>query len=303
MRINIYGGFSMNIIKGISAVILAALLATAVMGCGKKNENTADEDGGRAVVDEMVYGSFKSAVSGEGTYEITGYVYDVTKPQEALHDVVVPAEIDGRQVTGIAKDAFKALKVIKSVTIPEGITYIGQYAFFDCDEITSIVIPDSVTSIGIGVFENCDKLESVTLPKGLKTIEKNTFRECTKLGNVALPETLESIGSAAFWNCDSITEVTIPETVKDLGDAAFYECASLVKVTALGEALGKTEVDETLEEDDEDRYTYHPIGEIVFHSCHKDLVVTVTEGTEFAKYAIDSKYKVDVKAVENGQPA
>ncbi len=293
----------MNIIKGISAILLAALLASAVIGCSKKDENTAGEDEGRDVVTEMVYENFKYAINGEGTYEITGYIYDVTKPQETLYDVVIPSQIDGREVTGIAKDAFKAFDTIKSVTIPEGITYIGQYAFFDCDEITAMVIPDSVTSIGIGAFEACDKLASVTLPKGLKTIEKNTFRDCLKLGNVALPETLESIGSAAFWNCDAITEVTIPETVKDLGDSAFYDCDALAKVTALGDALGKTEVDETLEEDDEDRYTYHPIGEIVFHSCHKDLVVTVTEGTEFAKYASDNKYTVDVKAVENGQPA
>lgn len=293
----------MNIIKGISACLLAALLMSAVVGCSKKDENTTGGDDDKNVVTEMVFESFKYAVSGEGTYEITGYIYDVTKPQEALYDVVIPAQIDGREVTGIADDAFKALKTIKSVTIPDGITYIGQYAFYDCDEITAMVIPDSVTSIEVGAFENCDKLASVTLPKGLKVIDNCTFRECPALGNVALPESLEKIGFAAFWNCDSITEVTIPETVKDLGDAAFYDCSALVKVTALGEALGKTDIDETLDEDDEDRYTYHPIGKIVFKSCHEDLVITVTDGTEFAKHAQENKYTVDVKTAENGQPA
>ncbi len=277
-------------IKRISAVLLALLLACTVASCGKKDETVSQDDEKKNTSTEMADGKFTYGPSGEGTLEITGYIYGGTEPQ----DVVIPTEFDGREVTGIGDDAFKANKVIKSVTIPEGITYIGSHAFYDCDEITAMVIPNSVTAIGVGAFQDCDKLASVTLSTGLKAVERFTFYDCTVLGNVVLPEGLERIDDAAFWNCASITEVTIPASVKDLGTAAFYMCEKLEKVTVLGEALGKMEIDETLPEDDADRYIYHPIGEIVFKSCASNMLIYVTAGTEIAKYVEDNEYNFNV---------
>ena len=268
--------------KKILAILLAALLACTIVGC-KKDDTVATGDDDNKADDELVYENFTYAVNGEGTYEITGYTYAGVD----FVDVVIPEAMpDGREVTGIGDDAFKAFKTIKSVTIPASITYIGQYAFYDCDEISTIVIPDSVTSIGMGAFENCNKLESVTLPAGLKEISDYTFRECKALMGVTLPETLESIGKAAFWGCISLTEITVPETVKDMGASAFYECTALKKATVLGSALGATE------EDEEGNKTEHVIGEIVFHSCSADLVIEVTKDTAFAKYAEDNNYNV-----------
>ena len=269
-------------IKKILAILLAALLACTIVGC-KKDDNVVNGDDENKAGDELVFENFTYAVNGEGTYEITGYTYSGID----FVDVVVPATMpDGREVTGIGDDAFKAFKTIKSVTIPESVTYIGQYAFYDCDEITAIVIPESVTSIGMGAFENCDKLASVTLPAGLKEIDNYTFKACKALTGITLPETLESIGKAAFWGCTALAEITIPESVKDMGDAAFYECTALKKATVLGSALGATE------EDEDGNKTEHVIGEIVFNSCAADLVIEVTKDTEFAKYAEDNNYSV-----------
>ena len=268
--------------KKILAILLAALLACTIVGC-KKDDNVTDGADENKVNDELVYENFTYAVNGEGTYEITGYTYVGID----FKDVVIPATMpDGREVTGIGKDAFKAFKTIKSVTIPASVTYIGQYAFYDCDEITSIVIPESVTSIGVGAFQDCDKLASVTLPTGLKAIENFTFLDCKVLTGVTLPTTLESIGKSAFRGCTALTEIIVPASVKDMGDTAFYECTALKKATVLGSALGATE------EDEDGNKTEHTIGSIVFHSCATDLVVEVTKDTAFAKYAEENNYNV-----------
>ena len=261
---------------------MAALLACSLMGCKKDKDAVVEDDDNNKVGGDMVYENFTYGINGEGTYEITGYTYVGIKEQ----DVTIPAEIGGREVTGIAADAFKAKKTVKSVTIPATITYIGDFAFYDCDAITSIVIPDNVLEIGVGAFWECDALESVTLPKNLKKISDYTFKNCSALKGVTLPEGLEAIGEAAFWACTSITEIVVPKGVKDMGDAAFYGCTALKKATVLGEALGKTEVDE------EENEIEHTIGQIVFHSCAADLEVEVTENTEFAKYAEENKYNV-----------
>ena len=91
-----------------------------------------------------------------------------------------------------------------SVTIPTGVTSIGEGAFYGCSGLTSIDIPSSVTSIGGSAFEGCSSLTSVTIPTGVT-----------------------SIGDWAFWNCSGLTSITIPNSVTYIGYLAFYGCSGL----------------------------------------------------------------------------
>lgn len=68
-----------------------------------------------------------------------------------------------------------------NVTIPDGVTSIGDTAFFGCTGITSITIPDSVTRIGDWVFDGCTGLTSVTIPDGVTSIGWNAFHGCSGL--------------------------------------------------------------------------------------------------------------------------
>ena len=267
--------------KKIFAVLMAGLLVCTLASCNKDNVVAGDDDDKRAD-DVMVYENFTYDINGEGTYEITGYTYVGVE----LQDVKVPSQIGGREVTGIGKDAFKAIKTIKSVTIPETIAYIGEFAFYDCDSIAAVVIPDSVTEIGMGAFWGCDALTTVTLSKNLKEVADYTFKDCNVLTGITLPEGIVAIGDAAFWGCEAITEITVPESVKDMGDAAFYGCSALAKATVLGEALGKNEIDE------DENEIEHTIGRIVFHACAPDLMIEVTDGSVFAEYAAENNYNV-----------
>ena len=67
------------------------------------------------------------------------------------------------------------------VTIPEGVTKIGNWAFYDCTGLTSVTIPAGVTEIGWGAFYGCAKLTSVTIPEGVTEIERSAFDGCKKL--------------------------------------------------------------------------------------------------------------------------
>ena len=73
-----------------------------------------------------------------------------------------PMEVEiGSAVTSIGKDVFGRTS-LTSVTIPDSVTSIGGYAFYDCSGLTSVTIPDSVTSIGGRAFEGCSGLTSIT---------------------------------------------------------------------------------------------------------------------------------------------
>lgn len=67
---------------------------------------------------------------------------------------------------------------LTSITIPDSVTKIENYAFGHCTNLTSITIPDSVISIGKCAFWACSSLQSITIPNSVTTIEENTFAHC-----------------------------------------------------------------------------------------------------------------------------
>jgi hypothetical protein len=78
------------------------------------------------------------------------------------------------------------------VTIPDGVTSIGNYAFSGCGSLTSVAIPDSMTSIGDGVFYFCSSLTSVTIPDGVTSIGRQAFCGCSRLASVQFNGTKEA---------------------------------------------------------------------------------------------------------------
>ena len=108
-------------------------------------------------------------------------------------------------------------KSLTSVTIPEGVTSIGDSAFFS-NKLTSVTIPSSVTSIGDSAFFS-NKLTSVTIPSSVTSIGSNAFRS-NQLTSVTIPEGVTSIGIGAF-SSNRLTTVTIPDGITSIGSQAF----------------------------------------------------------------------------------
>ena len=120
---------------------------------------------------------------------------------------------------------------IVSVVIEDGVTSIGNYAFYDCESLTSITIPDSVTNIGCGAFFNCVGLTSITIPYSVTSIGASAFEYCTSLTSIIIPDSVTSIGYSVFYSCESLTSITIPDSVTSIGDLAFSYCYSLTSIT------------------------------------------------------------------------
>ena len=72
-------------------------------------------------------------------------------------------------------------EIITSITIPNSVTSIGNYAFYKCSSLTSVTIPNSVTSIGEYAFQNCSSLTSITIPNSVTSIGKGAFSSCRSL--------------------------------------------------------------------------------------------------------------------------
>ena len=132
---------------------------------------------------------------------------------------------------------------ITELIIPEGVTKIGNYAFYGCDKLERIEIPNTVTSIGGYAFCNCTNLKSVILPDSITTISGGIFSCCSSLEDIIIPDTVASIGYYAFYGCSSMTNLTIPDSVETIDYYAFSDCVSLESIvipdsiTSIGEAV------------------------------------------------------------------
>jgi hypothetical protein len=109
---------------------------------------------------------------------------------------------------------------------------IEEYAFYNCTELTHISVPAGVTNIGDNVFDNCVKLESITFSENtaLKSIGMFAFTYCRALKNIEIPDSVLSIDEVAFYGCDALTRVNIPAGVISIGAEAFSECGSLTTI-------------------------------------------------------------------------
>ena len=144
-------------------------------------------------------------------------------------------------VTSIGEYAFYNCYELTSVTISNSVTAIGEYAFYDCWRLTSVTIPNSVISIGERAFAGCSGLTSVIVDKNNGTydsrnncnaiIETSTNSLIVGCKNTIIPNSVTTIGEAAFYNCSGLTSVTIPNSVTSIGDYAFAGCSGLTSVT------------------------------------------------------------------------
>ena len=207
----------------------------------------------------LTCGDYTYVLLEDGGARITGY-----DGEDA--ELTVPAELDGHPVREIGNDAFYGCESLTAVTLPIGLTSIGENPFRSSDllakinvspddpvfaqidgvlyekatktlisypagkEGNSFAVPDGILAIGDRAFIGCDSLTTVTLPEGLTSIGDSAFSNCSSLTSVTLPDSLTSIGDSAFSFCSSLTTVTLPEGLTSIGANPFHSCDSLEKI-------------------------------------------------------------------------
>ena len=176
----------------------------------------------------FVVGNLKYRVTSQtkNTVEVMGYQ---TAPTDAL---TIPANVTYNEVTytvtGIKEQVFANCSALTSVSLPDGLTTIGNKTFEYCSSLATVSIGNSVTTIGNAAFANCTSLTGITLPDGLTTIGNEAFFNCTSLTGITIPNTVTSIGIAAFRN-SGLTTASIGNGVTTIGNNAFYACWALTQ--------------------------------------------------------------------------
>ena len=135
--------------------------------------------------------------------------------------------------------AFDGCSGLTSLTLPAGITSIGDGTFWGCNRLTSLTLPAGITSIGNDAFWGCNRLTSLTLPAGITSIGNGAFSDCSRLTSLNLPAGITEMGSYAFSGCSGLTSLNLPAGITKISNDAFNGCSGL---TSLNLPAGITEI-------------------------------------------------------------
>ena len=145
---------------------------------------------------------------------------------------------------GIVTSPFKDYG-IKTVTIGDGITSIGNSAFGGCSGLEKITVDGG--NKRYDSRDNCNSIietgtntlivgcKNSVIPNSVTSIGDGAFRGCSGLTELILPNSVTSIGDFAFSDCSGLTELTLPSSVTSIGAGAFGDCSGLSKITSLAE--------------------------------------------------------------------
>ncbi len=123
---------------------------------------------------------------------------------------------------------------ITAVVVEDGVTSVGNTAFYHASQVTSVTLADSVKTIGDSAFRGCQNLSSLVLGNGLERIGQDTFGGAYALNTLVLPQSLVTIDSGAFNSCTGLTELTFPAGIETIGSTAFYDSTSINRMEFLG---------------------------------------------------------------------
>ena len=116
------------------------------------------------------------------------------------------------------------------VVFPEGLTTIGNMAFYNCSNLINAVIPDKVTKIGHYSFANCETLNILSIGSRVSKIGRSAFYGCKSITSLTLPYSIQTIDEKAFYLCTSLIYVFVPENLNSMGSSVFSYCENLIFV-------------------------------------------------------------------------
>lgn len=190
-------------------------------------------------------GTSKTLIIQDGTEEIQALAFGGGHVG-FIKNIILPDTL-----TKIGEEAF-AYSSLTSITIPNNVTSIGNYAFEECEELENVTLGTSLQVIGEGAFYGCPKLKEIIIPDSVTVIHDYAFKGCEQLKSIVIPENV-AIGTDAFSNIGCGTEITITEGVE------ICNC-ELKRCTTSARAIN-------IDEDVIDTDTADPLG-----SCRKECI-------------------------------
>ena len=224
--------------KSIWGVLLSLVVTVAVLtvfgGIAVSADPTVVNSG--SCGDNVTYTLYSDGLMEiTGTGAMTDYSYGAAVPWYDYKADITSVTISSG-ITHIGANSFNYYYTnIETVSIPDSVTSIGQYAFYYCINLTTADLSDNITEIGDYAFYYCQKLKIPNFPHNIQTIGEAAFQCCLELTELTIPDSVTSIGNRAFSTCQNMETLNFPaaENLKfdTIPSGCFNDCISLTTVT------------------------------------------------------------------------
>ena len=247
-----------NTIRWVVAGLLCALLFS---GLNASAETVASGECAEGNIAWTLDGTGLLTISGTGDMENYTASNENRAPWYTWKDQIITVTI-GDGITSIGDAAFYYSSNLTSITIPNGVESIGDYAIYLCSRLTEVIIPDTVTSIGSNAFYSSNNIASINIPDGLASVGNNAF--------------------SGYTTCYADPRYTGARTISKAGyyfreQGANYSLKYLFKSSGEEDGLEINKVDQTAETFAiPDEVTY--IGQKAFYNCGSLTSVTIPSG-------------------------
>lgn len=176
----------------------------------------------------IINGSLKSFASSGLTFK-----YEVPEEVKSIASYAFlncPIRISlSNNVTDIGTGAFKGCE-FSYFYIPNKVSTIEDFTFFECKNLTTIVLNNNITSIGMSAFLGCSSLSNIELPSNLSNIEMGAFEKCEKLKSISIPNNVKSINESTFQECTALENITLGKNISFIRSQAFLGCEKLSQI-------------------------------------------------------------------------
>lgn len=232
-------------------IVLAAVLVLAVMAVVfvpkflSSGEPEYDYYGtcGEQLQWGLNYDEGELIIYGTGEMEAYTDVAGSRAPWYAYYKVIRSVTVS-EGVSSVSKHAFFGLEALEQAQIADTVTSMGDCCFFACYELKELTIPASVESIGIMPFVDCMSLEKIEVDSANAhyadvdgvLFDKDmtlliTVPAASSFTEYTVPETVTTIADFAFGVCMGLEKITLPRSVITLGYGAFCNCTGLQSFT------------------------------------------------------------------------
>ena len=138
---------------------------------------------------------------------------------------------EGSSITALPTNAFAFILTLKKINnVPETITSLGDYAFYNCKKLTDLNVPRAITKIGAYAFHGCNLLTPFEIPETVTSIGEYAFAYCNQFTSIAVPGKVTSIGDYAFTGCEVLETISIPASVRTFGKRVFFGCKAITEI-------------------------------------------------------------------------
>lgn len=200
-------------VKILALLCLTAVLLLSLASCGSSTPNAEDASGTWGSL-TWSYKKDTKTLTIMGNGEMDNFENSDAVAWSAVRESVTTLVIE-EGITSIGDYAFYYMPALTTVHLPSTVATLGDFSFAFCSALSTLTVPEGVATLGVGAFESCGALSSMYLPTSLDTIKDSAFAFCYSLRSIMITAEDATIGAHAFRNCRSLDQVTLRSSISD----------------------------------------------------------------------------------------